>query len=112
MTKKLIAGMLLGSILGVFCIIGVSVRMPNEVSTTYLLAFWYNRIIIGFSIGLLPSLKSFKVSLLRGIIIGAFISFAFYSATEYLDFAGFMAGVLYGIIIEAVLYKLTLMKRI
>lgn len=108
MSKKVIYGLILGAILGVFCIFGAAIRMPGEVSNIYLMSFWYNRLTMGFIIGLLPSIKSLKLSLIRGIIMGALVSFAFYSATEFLDLMGFLAGLLYGIIIEFVLYKIKL----
>jgi hypothetical protein len=37
-------------------------------------------------------------------VLGALVSFAFYSATEFLDLMGFMAGLVYGCIIEAALF--------
>lgn len=112
MNKKLVVSSAIGALLGIFCIIGVSLRMPGEVSTIYLLSFWYNRLVMGFIIGLLPNLKTLKLSLLRGVIMGALVSLAFYSATEFLDLMGFLAGVLYGIIIEAVLYKLNQLNKL
>lgn len=106
LNNKLLYGTIIGAILGIFCIIGASLRLPNETSFVYLLSFWYNRVIMGFIIGLLPSMKSLRLSLLRGLLMGALVSFAFYSATDFLDFSGFLAGFAYGIIIEAVLFKL------
>ncbi|MCD4827331.1 MAG: hypothetical protein K8Q99_06095 [Acholeplasmataceae bacterium] len=106
MHKKLIYGMILGAILGIFCIVGASLRLPDHASFSYLLSFWYNRVILGALIGLLPSLKSLKLSLLRGLLVGALVSFAFYSATNFLDLMGFFAGFAYGVIIEFVLFKL------
>lgn len=82
MNKKLIYSTALGALLGVFCIIGASIRMPGELSSLYLLSFWYNRVMIGFVIGLLPSMKSLKFALIRGLVVGLFVSFAFYSATN------------------------------
>lgn len=112
LNKKLIIGMTLGAILGIFCILGARLRLPDHASFSYLFSFWYNRVILGVIIGLLPSLKSLKLSLLRGLIVGAFVSFAFYSATDFLDLMGFFAGLVYGIIIEFVLFKLNQMKKI
>jgi hypothetical protein len=57
---------------------------------------------MGAFIGLLPTLKDPKQYLLRGALVGLFISFAFYSATEFLDLTGFLVGAVYGIIIEVV----------
>ena len=106
MSKKNIYGVILGAILGIFCIVGAVLRLPEHAGFSYLLSFWYNRVVMGFIIGLLPSLKSFKLSLLRGVVMGALVSFAFYSATGFLDLMGFLAGLIYGVIIEAILFKL------
>lgn len=104
MNKRLMYGLILGAILGVFCILGASLRMPGELSTTYLFAFWFNRLLMGLVIGLFNRPKSIQVGLIRGVLLGAFVSFAFYSATEFLDLMGFLAGIVYGIIIESVLF--------
>ena len=104
MSKRLVISLLLGTLLGVFCIVGASLRMPGELSTVYLISFWFNRLLMGLVIGLLARPKDIKIALLRGIFFGAFVSFAFYSATEFYDYMGFMAGVIYGIIIETVLF--------
>lgn len=104
MNRKMIYGLLLGAALGVICIVGASLRMPGELSTLYLFSFWYNRVLMGLVIALFPKPKSLKVSLLRGAILGMVISFAFYSATEFNDLMGFIAGIVYGMIIEVVLF--------
>jgi len=105
MKKRIYVGLILGAILGIFCIVGASLRTPNTLSFIYLFSFWYNRVIMGFVIGLLPKSKTLSFALIRGLIIGGLISFAFYSATDFNDLMGFLAGFIYGIIIEYVLYK-------
>lgn len=97
MKKQLIVSLITGAILGVFCIIGASIRMSPEID--YLFAFWYNRLLMGLVIGLLPIEPVFRKMIFRGAIIGLIVSFAFYSATEYMDFLGFIVGGLYGVII-------------
>lgn len=104
MNKRLLYGLILGAILGVVCIVGAQLRMPNQLSTAYLFSFWYNRVLIGLVIGLFSKPKSLRIGILRGLLLGSVVSFAFFSATEFLDIMGFMAGLVYGIIIEAVLF--------
>jgi len=104
MNKRVIIGILLGAILGVICIVGASLRMPGELSPVYLFAFWFNRLLMGLMIGLLSRPKNIKHALFRGIFFGTLISFAFYSATIFFDLTGFLAGLVYGIIIEGTLY--------
>ena len=103
MKKQLIIGLISGGILGVVCIVGASLRSPDVLPTTYLFAFWYNRVIIGLTIGLMP-LSTLKKDLLKGIIFGAIVSFAFYSSTNFMDLTGFLAGVVYGAIIPFVIH--------
>jgi predicted benzoate:H+ symporter BenE len=78
--------------------------MMERLSFSYLLSFWFNRVLIGLFIGLLPASLSLPKSLIIGLLAGIFISFAFYSATEFLDLTGFLVGGIYGIIIEYVTY--------
>ena len=104
MNQRLVLGLGLGALLGIVCILGASLRMPGELSTLYLFSFWFNRLLMGLVIGLFSRPKDLKLGLIRGLLLGAFVSFAFYSATEFRDLMGFMAGLAYGVIIELVLY--------
>jgi uncharacterized membrane protein len=103
--KRLIVGLIMGALLGVFCIVGAQLRSGFERETLYLFAFWYNRLLIGFAIGIASSNPNLKITLLRGALIGLLVSFAFYSATGFDDVVGFIAGIVYGVIIEFVAYK-------
>lgn len=105
-TKRMIITLITGGILGVFCIIGAKLRFSDELSNMYIFGFWFNRLFMGFVFGLLTKAKDLKTILLRGIIIGLWVSFAFYSASEFLDLTGFLVGALYGVIIESVSYLL------
>ena len=110
-TKRLLLGILAGAILGVFCIIGASVRSGFAHEADYLFAFWYNRVIIGMAIGLAAPLSELRKVLLRGAIIGTAVSFAFLSSTGYGDLTGFFAGVVYGVIIDFVLFKTKMLQN-
>ena len=110
MNKRIIITIITGSILGVFCIIGAVSRTVDSLSTTYLFAFWFNRLLMGVLIGLLPINLSLSKRLVRGLILGLFVSFAFYVSTEFYDLVGFLAGGVYGVIIEFVAYKFELSK--
>ncbi|PKL00383.1 MAG: hypothetical protein CVV56_06590 [Tenericutes bacterium HGW-Tenericutes-1] len=110
MNKRLIIGLIAGAILGVVCIIGASLRSSEPLSSNYLFAFWYNRVIIGLAIGLLGK-NSLKLYILKGVIIGTMVSFAFYSSTNYQDLMGFIAGVVYGTIIPVAIYLINDYKK-
>ena len=97
-------GVVAGAILGVFCIIGASIRSGFTQESGYLFAFWYNKVIMGMAIGLAVQLKDVRKVLVRGAAIGAAVSFAFFSSTGFSDLIGFFAGVVYGVIIDFTLY--------
>jgi hypothetical protein len=108
--KRFISSVIMGSILGVVCIIGAQLRSGFEKDAVYLFAFWYNRFLMGIIIGLLSTILLRK-ALIRGFIIGFIVSFAFYSATGFSDIIGFIAGILYGMIIEYVVYKFASIRK-
>jgi NhaP-type Na+/H+ and K+/H+ antiporter len=103
--KRMLITLITGAILGIFCVIGANVRYGGELSNIYVFAFWFNRLLMGFVFGLLVTKLPLKLKLVRGLAVGLLISFAFYSATEFLDVTGFIAGGVYGIIIEYVAHK-------
>lgn len=106
MNKRLVIATVTGSLLGVFCIIGAQARFGNSLDSIYLFSFWFNRFLLGLVIGLIAHEKNLPKALLRGAILGLIISFAFYSSTDFLDHTGFIAGIIYGIIIEFTLNKI------
>lgn len=103
--KRLIAALIAGAVLGVVCILGANLRSDTALAPDYLFAFWYNRLLIGLVIGLAGAVSNIKLRILRGVILGFLVSFAFYSSTGYADLTGFLAGVIYGVIIEFVAEK-------
>lgn len=105
MKKRLLVSVLMGAILGVVCIIGAQVRYDVDLDGWYLFSFWFNRVLIGVVIGLLVTEKNPLKLLVRGLVVGLFVSFAFYSSTNFFDPVGFIAGGIYGIIIEFVAKK-------
>lgn len=99
--KRVMLGLLSGALLGVVCIIGASIRQDDP-GTLFLFAFWFNRVVMGLAIGMLP-VSSKQSLVLKGAILGTFISFAFYITTEFQDLIGFLAGIVYGVIIALVI---------
>lgn len=112
MKRRLVIGLITGAILGVFCIIGAQSRFDGELSNVYLFSFWFNRFLMGFVIGVLPLCDKLWKVLVRGVILGLFVSFAFYSATEFKDLLGFLVGGVYGLIISFTIFKLGKIKSI
>ena len=102
--QRILITTITGALLGIFCIVGANLRYEGTLSNAYLFAFWYNRVVMGFVIGLLICKGPIWKMVLRGAIIGLAIGFMFYSATEFLDLTGFMVSAIYGVIIEFVAY--------
>jgi len=106
--KRLVISIVTGAILGIFCIIGVSIRIGFTGNELFILATWINRVIMGLVIGLAPYYKiknNTKNSILRGAFLGFIISGSLYLATDFIDTPGFFAGIVYGIIIDYVATK-------
>jgi hypothetical protein len=105
MKKRLIVSIITGAILGVVCIAGAQMRYDVDLNGLYLFSFWFNRVLIGVVIGLLVTEENVPKMVIRGLLVGLFVSFAFYSSTDFFDPVGFIAGGIYGIIIEFVAKK-------
>jgi hypothetical protein len=107
--KRIVFATLIGAILGILCILGASGRIGgwsgNEV---ILIGLWYNRVIMGLVIGFAGDLILIKKgkyskwvnSTIRGALLGLLISLQFYLSTNFLDLLSFLAGILYGIVID------------
>jgi hypothetical protein len=99
-TRRMLICIITGALLGVVCIIGAQLRSGFERDAVYLLSFWFNRLLMGIVIGLTQSNLNTMQAIARGAILGLLVSFAFYSSTGFADIIGFIAGIVYGIIIE------------
>ena len=102
--QRILITTITGAILGIFCIVGANWRYGGDLSTAYLFAFWFNRVVMGFVIGLVICKGPFWKMIVRGALFGLLIGFMFYSATEFFDLTGFLVSAVYGIIIELVAY--------
>ncbi len=106
--RRLIISIIAGAILGVFCIIGISLRMGYAGNELFILATWVNRLVIGLVVGLAPYYiikNNTRNVILRGAILGFIISGSFFLATAFKDVPGFFAGIVYGIIIDYIATK-------
>jgi hypothetical protein len=104
MKNKLMVSVISGSLLGIICIIGGGIRMGFSGNELYLFALWYNRLIMGFLIGL-TKMNSGISGLVKGGFFGLIVSFAFFLSTGMNDIISFLAGIVYGVIIVAVARK-------
>ena len=101
MTKRLKLALIGGAVLGVVCVVGAYLRSGSSASPVFIFSLWYNRVIIGLAVGAPWKTTSKNMALLRGAILGLMVSFAFYSATGFTDPVSFIAGIVYGVILEA-----------
>ena len=100
MKKRMIASLIGGCLLGLVCVIGAYIRSDFSASWVFVFSLWYNRVMIGLVVGA-PWAHTSKIkTLLRGGLLGLLISFAFYSATGFEDPISFIAGIVYGVILE------------
>ena len=107
--KRIVLATAIGAILGIFCIIGAGGRVGGWIGNEILLiGLWYNRVIMGVLIGFAGNLKLIKNrtsvkwinAILRGAILGLIVALQFYLTTSFLDLMSFLAGIMYGIIID------------
>jgi hypothetical protein len=106
MTKRMKICLISGVLLGIVCIIGASIRSGGTASISFLFALWYNRLLMGLLIGVAWRNVQLPKALARGAFLGLVASFAFYSATGFADHVSFLAGVVYGVIMEFAVWKL------
>ncbi|MPM02989.1 hypothetical protein SDC9_49248 [bioreactor metagenome] len=105
MTTRLKKGLIGGTVLGILCVIGAYVRSGFTATPTFIFSLWYNRVVLGLVVGA-PWGKTVKSkALLRGGVLGIMVSFAFYCATGFADLVSFLAGGVYGVLLEAWLAK-------
>ena len=101
--RRLVISIGLGAILGVFCIIGVGLRIGYQGNEIFLIAMWYNRVIMGLIIGFANDLNISKTpynTIVRGALLGLLVTSAIFLSSEFRDLPSFLAGILYGVIID------------
>jgi len=101
MKKRMKEALIGGALLGVVCVVGASIRSGFTVSPIFVFSLWYNRVIIGLVVGAPWIATDKSTTLIRGALLGLLVSFAFYSSTGFVDPVSFIAGILYGVILEA-----------
>jgi hypothetical protein len=106
-TRRMAVSLIAGAILGVVCIVGATIRAGGGLGAVFLFAFWYNRVLLGFVIGLLDGQNKLPYLLARGAVVGLVVSFAFYSSIGFGDPVGFIAGIIYGVLIEGAAFWFT-----
>jgi hypothetical protein len=101
MNRRLKEALIGGVLLGIVCVVGASIRSGFTASSVFVFSLWYNRVILGLVVGAPWNVTTKGKALLRGAVLGLLVSFAFYSSTGFQDPISFVAGVVYGVILEA-----------
>ena len=103
--KRLFVSLLLGAFFGFICAYAATIRKPIEITELILISAFYNRILIGFFIGMLDNLKIVNSIYLNSGIRGAFIGFLLSAALSIpwgfdatIGFSAF--GAIYGLLID------------
>ncbi len=115
--KRLMISIPLGMLMGVFCIIGLSQRIPvsgvDPSNLIYLLGAWYERVIMGIIIGfageliIIKSKRSLFNAFLRGAILGLISSVGYGFFQQFIDVPFFLAGFIFGGTIDTIATFLT-----
>lgn len=109
--RRVGTSIILGALLGVLCIVGVGQRIfagDYMGNWLYLIGMWYNRVVMGLVIGLAGEIviiksdseKNLPNALLRGLLLGIFVSSAIFISDAYQDVMSLLAGFAYGIVID------------
>lgn len=98
--RRMLVCIITGALLGVVCIVGAQLRSGFAHDASFLFSFWFNRLLMGVVIGLAWGKLTTPQALGRGALLGLLVSFAFFSSTGFKEVVGFLAGIVYGIIIE------------
>jgi hypothetical protein len=107
--NRLNVSLISGAVLGIFCILGGSLRLGWQGNQLLLFSLWYNRLLMGLVIGLAGGLQLIDAKLnwlLRGAVLGLGVSAAYFLTAGAGDWVSFLAGLVYGVIIEFVLQRL------
>ena len=105
MKKRMSWALIGGALLGLVCVAGAYLRSGGEASPGFIFALWYNRVILGLVVGAPWRAAGWQRAMLRGVLLGLVVSFAFYSSTGFSDPVSFIAGIVYGVILEAFLMR-------
>ena len=100
MNRRMKEALIGGALLGIICVVGAYIRSGSTASPVFVFSLWYNRVIIGLAVGAPWIETSRSKALLRGALLGLLVSFAFYSSTGFQDHISFVAGIVYGVILE------------
>ena len=110
--KRMIIALILGALTGVICAIGTVIGNNPifQISLMYLIYLWYNRLILGFVLGIADNVRIINHelgnSVIRGALIGAILSIILVIIPGLAAYSFILAGIVFGIIIDLIATKL------
>lgn len=100
MNKRMKVSLIGGALLGLLCVAGAYIRSGFTASPNFVFSLWYNRVLLGLIVGAPWQKRPRRKALLRGGNLGLLVSFAFYTTSGFQDPVSFVAGIVYGVILE------------
>jgi len=100
MNKRMKVALVGGALLGLVCVAGAYIRSGFTAAPDFVFSLWFNRVLFGLAVGAPWTVSDRKKALLRGALLGLLVSFGFYSATGFQDPVSFVAGAVYGVLLE------------
>ena len=102
MNNRMITALFGGALLGLVCVVGATIRSGFSVSSGFVFSLWFNRVLIGLVVGApwvknkqRESLASWRRAGPHRLVSRS------NSASGFEDPVSFIAGILYGVILEA-----------
>lgn len=106
--KRVITATVIGTLCGIFCAYGTVWKYPGQFGILILASLVYNRMLIGFIIGIADNIKTHPV--IRGAILGAIISTAIAIPASEGGLILIAFGIVYGIITDFIATKISQKK--
>ena len=104
-TKRVLTATAVGLLCGIFCAYGTVWKYPDQFGILMLASIVYNRVLIGFVIGIADNIKTRPI--IRGAILGAVISTAIAIPAGEGGLILIAFGIVYGIITDFIATKIS-----
>ena len=109
--NRMTIALVIGALFGIFCAWATSnAPIPAQwLTVEFLIYIWYNRLILGFVLGISDNIKIIKSkygnSIVRGAIIGTIVSVILVIIPGWPAISYLFAGTIYGIVIDLIATK-------
>ena len=105
----MIISLILGALGGVYCVIATAAF--NRVSIKFLVYIWYNRVILGFVIGIADNIILFKNKygnpIIRGAVIGLILGIILIIIPGLAAISYLITGIIFGALFDLIATQMT-----